>query len=112
MCSQPPRRVNDDYIIDQIATCIPALPKNLREIGFTGGEPTLLGDRFIRVLELCREHLPDTAVHVLTNGRSFSRPDWSRSWASVEHPDLIQSDERRVGKECVSEGRSRWSPSH
>src|SRR3546814_12019257 len=25
---------------------------------------------------------------------------------------LIRSEERRVGKECVSTGRSRWSPYH
>src|SRR3546814_2657233 len=25
---------------------------------------------------------------------------------------LVRSEERRVGKECVSQGRSRWSPSH
>src|SRR3546814_18273364 len=26
--------------------------------------------------------------------------------------DLVRSEERRVGKECVSTGRSRWSPYH
>src|SRR3546814_12349792 len=25
---------------------------------------------------------------------------------------IVRSEERRVGKECVSTGRSRWSPSH
>src|SRR3546814_10338763 len=27
-------------------------------------------------------------------------------------PDLVRSEERRVGKECVSTCRSRWSPYH
>src|SRR3546814_13437041 len=27
-------------------------------------------------------------------------------------PDVNRSDERRVGKECVSTCRSRWSPAH
>src|SRR3546814_2508691 len=27
-------------------------------------------------------------------------------------PRAIRSEERRVGKECVSTGRSRWSPYH
>src|SRR3546814_20899511 len=27
-------------------------------------------------------------------------------------PELIRSEERRVGKECVSPCRSRWSPYH
>src|SRR3546814_13714490 len=30
----------------------------------------------------------------------------------VRHPDAIRSEERRVGKECVSTGRSRWSRCH
>jgi His-Xaa-Ser system radical SAM maturase HxsC len=89
MCSQPPRRVNDDYLVDEIAATIPHLPKNLHEVGFTGGEPTLLGDRFLGLLRLCKEQLPASAVHVLTNGRSFSRPEFARSWASVAHPDLM-----------------------
>src|SRR3546814_15363754 len=29
-----------------------------------------------------------------------------------ELDDWIRSEERRVGKECVSTGRSRWSPYH
>src|SRR3546814_20882523 len=29
-----------------------------------------------------------------------------------ERQDLFRSEERRVGKECVSTCRSRWSPSH
>src|SRR3546814_2632662 len=30
----------------------------------------------------------------------------------VEHGDDARSEERRVGKECVSTCRSRWSPYH
>src|SRR3546814_16355976 len=29
-----------------------------------------------------------------------------------DYEQLQRSEERRVGKECVSTGRSRWSPSH
>src|SRR3546814_10967925 len=31
---------------------------------------------------------------------------------SVINPDKLRSEERRVGKECVSTCRSRWSPYH
>src|SRR3546814_1290312 len=30
----------------------------------------------------------------------------------IEHEDVRRSEERRVGKECVSTCRSRWSPYH
>src|SRR3546814_15030278 len=29
-----------------------------------------------------------------------------------DQPDLMRLEERRVGQECVSTGRSRWSPYH
>src|SRR3546814_15511625 len=35
-----------------------------------------------------------------------------RGVGAVEAPQDVRSEERRVGKECVSTGRSRWWPSH
>src|SRR3546814_18477930 len=32
--------------------------------------------------------------------------------AELVRPQLLRSEERRVGKECVSTCRSRWSPYH
>src|SRR3546814_2836616 len=37
-------------------------------------------------------------------------PDDETNWASESQPN--RSEERRVGKECVSTCRSRWSPYH
>src|SRR3546814_15305935 len=39
---------------------------------------------------------------------------YERVLAAIEPPLLLlsRSEERRVGKECVSTCRSRWSPSH
>src|SRR3546814_12097477 len=37
----------------------------------------------------------------------------SRSWSATPAPAKVErSEERRVGKECVSTCRSRWSPYH
>src|SRR3546814_16655292 len=40
--------------------------------------------------------------------------DMTRAFASVANKGVAvaRSEERRVGKECVSTCRSRWSPSH
>lgn len=89
MCSQPPRKVNDERLLDEIAAIVPRLPKDLHEIGFTGGEPTLRGERFFSILRLLRDELPATAVHVLSNGRAFSRPELAQAWADIRHPDLM-----------------------
>src|SRR3546814_12985728 len=39
------------------------------------------------------------------------RPRW-RARAHVHYVDVVRSEERRVGKECVSTCRSRWTRYH
>ena len=89
MCSQPPRRVQDDWIVDDITQAIPLMDPATKEIGFTGGEPTLLGDRFFDLLRLAKSYLPNTAVHVLSNGRRFADQDVAARYAGINHPDLM-----------------------
>ncbi|MEI9943937.1 MAG: His-Xaa-Ser system radical SAM maturase HxsC [Chitinophagaceae bacterium] len=74
MCSQPPRDRDDSYLISTYKKLIPMIPKDCRELGLTGGEPTLLGDDFFNILDWIQFSLPETQIHCLTNGRSFA---WS-----------------------------------
>src|SRR5205807_10136286 len=71
MCSQPPKEVNDDWILDDIDAAVPLIDKETRSLGFTGGEPLLNYSRLLSVLRECRDFLPNTAIHVLSNGRAF-----------------------------------------
>ena len=89
MCSQPPKDINDDWIVDELFEAIPLIAKGTREIGFTGGEPTLLGDRFLKLVRDMRDHLPSTALHILSNGRTFSDPEFTRAYAEIAHPDVM-----------------------
>ena len=58
-----------------------------------------------------RDTARGTAIRSLAyQGRLGSAPDWFRSKAFLR--DLVRSEERRVGKECPSKCRSRWSPYH
>jgi len=41
-------------------------------LGITGGEPTLLGEGIVTVLSAIKERFPETAVHMLTNGRAYA----------------------------------------
>ena len=73
MCSQPPRDVDDVDRLDAVnRRLVPLVPKETEVLGITGGEPTLLGGRLIRLIGLLRDELPETAVHMLTNGRAFT----------------------------------------
>jgi His-Xaa-Ser system radical SAM maturase HxsC len=89
MCSQPPKDVDDRWIADDILAAIPLIDRDTREIGFTGGEPTLLEDDFLRILRTARSYLPHTAVHILSNGRRFEDTDFARRYAEIRHPDMM-----------------------
>ncbi|MBN9488995.1 MAG: His-Xaa-Ser system radical SAM maturase HxsC [Alphaproteobacteria bacterium] len=89
MCSQPPKDINDDWIVDELFQAIPLISPETRSLGFTGGEPTLLGERFLRLVSVMREHLPATALHILSNGRRFVDPQFARAYAAIGHPDAM-----------------------
>lgn len=89
MCSQPPKDKDDSYIIYDILETIPLMDRQTREVGLTGGEPTLLGDSLITILESLKNYLPSTAVHMLSNGRKFSDLNFSEKIARVSHQDLM-----------------------
>ena len=89
MCSQPPKKIDDSYLLEDIKKVIPLIPKNTEGIGFTGGEPTLFGDDFLNVLTLAKNYLPETSVHILSNGRSFAKHEYVKKYAAIQHPDMM-----------------------
>ncbi|WP_162261880.1 His-Xaa-Ser system radical SAM maturase HxsC [Legionella adelaidensis] len=89
MCSQPPRNINDRYLVNEILSMIPLISPTASEIGITGGEPTLLGDDLVTMFKRFKACLPNTAIHVLTNGRNFTNTNLVKNIASVDHPDLM-----------------------
>lgn len=89
MCSQPPKRVDDSWLLHEAMEAVRLLPRDTQSLGITGGEPTLFGDGFIKLLQHMKSWLPHTAVHVLSNGRTFADIDFARSYAAIEHPDLM-----------------------
>jgi His-Xaa-Ser system radical SAM maturase HxsC len=89
MCSQPPKDIDDRWILDEIRKSLPLLDKATPTLTFTGGEPLSDWADFIHVLAECRDQLPRTAVQVLTNGRAFARSEIVGAWREVNHPSLI-----------------------
>lgn len=89
MCSQPPRNINDHYLVNEMLEALPLLHPETPEIGITGGEPTLLGDDFIRMIQASKTHLPRTSLHILSNGRNFKVLDLAVKVAGVKHHDLM-----------------------
>ncbi|WP_342375184.1 His-Xaa-Ser system radical SAM maturase HxsC [Myxococcus stipitatus] len=89
MCSQPPRKQDDSWLVDELMEALPLISPETREIGITGGEPSLLKGRLVELLERMKHQLPRTSVHILTNGRGFANAELARAVAQVRHPDLM-----------------------
>ena len=43
MCSQPPKNIDDSWIVDDVLAAIPLIDPSAQEIGFTGGETDSFG---------------------------------------------------------------------
>lgn len=89
MCSQPPRQVNDFDRISEHLQLIDLMDPETPELGITGGEPTLFKDEFLRLIRYCKDRLPNTALHVLTNGRLFYYREFACKLGEIEHPDIM-----------------------
>lgn len=90
MCSQPPKDKNDiPYLYDLYSRVIPLIPKDCVELTISGGEPTLMGELFFKLLELITHELPKTEVHILTNGRSFAWEHMAERLAQVDNPRMM-----------------------
>ncbi|ROR22258.1 His-Xaa-Ser system radical SAM maturase HxsC [Vibrio crassostreae] len=88
MCSQPPKDIDDSHLIEQAMDLIPLLPVNLHELGISGGEPTLTGDNFVHLLERAKAYLPNTGIHVLSNGKNLTHALLDKV-SRTQHKDLM-----------------------
>jgi His-Xaa-Ser system radical SAM maturase HxsC len=89
MCSQPPKNIDDNWIVEDVLEAIPLIDPSTQEIGFTGGEPTLLGEDFLRILRAMKSYLPNTAIHILSNGRLFAAAEFAKRYADIQHFDMM-----------------------
>jgi His-Xaa-Ser system radical SAM maturase HxsC len=89
MCSQPPKDIDDSHLIEDIKAVLRLAPRECPELGFTGGEPTLLGDDFLELVRLSESYLPNTALHVLSNGRAFADRSFAERLGTIHHHDLM-----------------------
>lgn len=89
MCSQPPKDRDDRWLYQRARRIVALLPPEVPALGLTGGEPALFPDELIALLGSCAEHIPSTAIHLLSNGRRFSDPAFTARYAGVGVPDLM-----------------------
>jgi His-Xaa-Ser system radical SAM maturase HxsC len=89
MCSQPPKDVDDRWLLAEIRESLALIDPTTRALTFTGGETLSDWVDFIEVLKRCRDLLPVTSLQVLTNGRAFANSRIVDAWRDIEHPNLM-----------------------
>lgn len=62
--------------------------KHSENIGITGGEPTLEIDNLVELLKQIAKKTPNKNVHILTNGRIFSKIENVKKLAEIEKLNL------------------------
>lgn len=75
MCSQPPTRHDDSWLIDQAIDVVRHVHMAPQVVGISGGEPLLAASGLRRVLDAIAYYWPHTAVEVLSNGRLLGNDD-------------------------------------
>ncbi|QVX17090.1 His-Xaa-Ser system radical SAM maturase HxsC [Pseudomonas congelans] len=74
MCSQPPTKHDDSWLADEAVQVANHMACSPHTLGFSGGEPLLLGERLSWVLNTFAQRHPSTRYDVLSNGRLLADP--------------------------------------
>lgn len=87
MCSQPPRQVDDDWRVHHLCDLVDLIDRTERSLAISGGEPTLMGSGLATIVARCSERLPDTHLHILSNGRLLGNTSLTEQFEGI-HPHL------------------------
>jgi His-Xaa-Ser system radical SAM maturase HxsC len=89
MCAQPPKSTDDRWRVSESHSVIDLIDKSEPILGISGGEPTLLDDDLVSIIGHCKDSLPNTCIHVLSNGVAFSDKSFAEKISNIEHPNLL-----------------------
>ena len=77
MCCQPPlTEENQAELYDRNIKLIASADSDTDYVCITGGEPTLIGERLFEYMNKIWKQMPHCCIHLLSNGRSFSKPKY------------------------------------
>lgn len=89
MCPQPPQRHDDDVYRIACETIDALRPEQVKYLCVTGGEPTLLGDKFLDLMKKIKKRFNHASIQLLTNGKGFSNFELARDFAAIGFSDIV-----------------------
>ena len=87
MCPQPPISKEDDKTPLNLRL-IRLMGRGIRELGITGGEPTLLGEKLFELIRQVQKYAPNAAITLLSNGVRFADKDFAKKISLCQYRDL------------------------
>lgn len=87
MCPQPPI-VQEKDKTDFNLRLIDLFDASTKEVGITGGEPTLIGDNLFVLIRHIHKRLPKAAISILSNGVRFADREYAKKLALCNHHDI------------------------
>src|SRR3546814_8414723 len=104
------RRHTRCALVTGVQTCAPPIFRiGMISDGFRSHPVGWMITTALESLEKCEIELYAYSTNTASDNLTRRIQAATSSWMSVQH---LRSEERRVGKECVSTCRSRWSPYH
>ena len=80
MCCEPPSTKDDfELCFKNNIEIIENSPLGISDIGISGGEPTLLGNKLPELIKVIRNKYPLAHIHILSNGRLFKDYNLAKS---------------------------------
>ena len=87
MCPQPPVTEEEDKTPFNMKL-ISLIDKNTLEVGITGGEPTLIGDKLFDIIREIKKYQPKASISLLSNGVKFADRSYAMKLAMCNCRDL------------------------
>lgn len=88
MCPQPPQK-HDPKLINKANRILDLIyTDNISDICISGGEPTILKEKFIHILKRCITEHPESHIEILTNGKLFSNKNYADSISSIVNDNV------------------------
>jgi His-Xaa-Ser system radical SAM maturase HxsC len=88
MCPQP-RKKDKESITPFNIKMISLMDKSTKLLGITGGEPTLIGDELLEIINACKKYIPNAQVDILSNGIKYSDFEYVKRTVLLQHPNLM-----------------------
>ncbi|MBR5984036.1 MAG: His-Xaa-Ser system radical SAM maturase HxsC [Bacteroidales bacterium] len=87
MCPQPPVVQEEDKTQFNLKL-ISLIDKQAQELGITGGEPTLIGDKLFELIKQIQKYQPKAGISLLSNGVKFADKSYAMKLAMCKHHDI------------------------